>query len=240
MDDVEFRSRGVYLPRADALVVADLHVGRDEASDVAFPLGERRDLTERLRALLSQSEPASVVFAGDVLHSFGTPTERARESLRDLVATCRDAGCRPVFVRGNHDTALESALASESIPAALGDDADAVVVCDDPRTVVCHGHEAPGVDADRYVVGHGHPAIAIEGQRRPCFLSAPNAHRGADLLMVPAFSRLAPGVEINGARTADLQSPLLPPLDEVRPVVYDDESGEALAFPPLGEFRRLL
>jgi putative SbcD/Mre11-related phosphoesterase len=231
VDEIQFLPRGAYLPGADALVVADLHVGRAEASEVAFPLGERRDLCSRLRALLATSTPSTVVFAGDVLHRFDAVTERTRETVADLVAACDDADCDTAFVRGNHDTAIDSIRGTVS---------DAYVVCEEPRVVVCHGHEEPTPDADWYVIGHDHPAIAIEGQRRPCFLHAPDAYRGADVVMLPAFSRLAAGVEINDARGEDLQSPLLCRLGDVRPIVYDKSGEETLEFPPLGSFRGLL
>ncbi|RLM94549.1 metallophosphoesterase [Halobellus sp. Atlit-38R] len=231
MDGFQFLPRSVFLPTADALIVADLHVGRNEASDVAFPLGERRDLLDRLGALLARTEPTTVVFAGDVLHRFETVSERSRETVAELAAACREAGSDPVFVRGNHDPMLD----------AVRDDArDAYVVAADPRTVVCHGHEEPSPDAEQYVIGHDHPAIDIEGQRQPCFLDAPAAYEGADVLMLPAFSRLAAGVEINDARGSDLQSPLVRNLGDVRPILYDDGSEEALTFPPLASFRRLL
>ncbi|MFC6726418.1 metallophosphoesterase, partial [Halobium palmae] len=44
MKGLAFRNRAVFLPAAETLVVADLHVGRDENSGVEFPLGERADL----------------------------------------------------------------------------------------------------------------------------------------------------------------------------------------------------
>ncbi|WP_231554229.1 metallophosphoesterase [Halobellus rufus] len=230
-DDIAFRSRSIYLRGADALVLADLHVGRGEASNVTLPVGERRDLTSRLDALLDATRPATTVFAGDVLHRFGPVSERSRETVAALRDCCADAGSDPVFVRGNHDTALDT---------VCDDVRECYVVGGEPKTVVCHGHEEPPVAADRYVIGHDHPAIEIEGRRRPCALVAPDAHRGADVVMVPAFSRLAPGVEINDARADDLLSPLLDGLDDVRPVVYDDDRAEALAFPPLSSFRRML
>jgi metallophosphoesterase superfamily enzyme len=221
----------VFVPDAATLVIADLHVGRGEASSVTLPLGERADLVDRLRDLLAETDPETVVFAGDVLHRFDGATERARATVDALADACRDAGARPVFVRGNHDTVLDD----------LRDDVEAThVVDDDPRTVVCHGHELPEVRADRYVIGHDHPAITIEGQRHPCFLDVSDAHRGADVLMLPAFSRLAPGVTVNDARGGDLQSPLVDSLADARPVVYDGEDGSTLRFPPLSAFRRML
>lgn len=231
MDGVTFQRRAVFLPATATLVVADLHVGRGEASNVTLPLGEREDLVTRLRTLVDGITPERVVFAGDVLHRFDRITERARETVETLVTACRDAGARPVFVRGNHDTAL----------ASIRQDAEAAVVVDtEPRTVVCHGHEPPDLDADRYLVGHDHPAITIEGKRHPCFLHAPDAYDGADVVMLPAFSRLAAGVTVDDARGDALQSPLIDSLDDARPIVYDTDEGEPLTFPPLSEFRRLL
>jgi len=231
VDGIAFHRRGVSLPDAATLVVADLHVGRDEASNVTLPLGERPDLVDRLGALLAETDPETVVFAGDVLHRFDAASERARETVDELADVCRDAGVRPVFIRGNHDTVL---------PELRDGVESAHVVNADPRTVVCHGHEIPEVSADRYVVGHDHPAITIEGQRHPCFLEIPEAHCGADVLMLPAFSRLAPGVTVNDARGGDLQSPLVDSLADARPVVYDPEDRSTLRFPPLSEFRRML
>ncbi|WP_101296319.1 metallophosphoesterase [Halegenticoccus soli] len=230
MSDLAFRDRAVFVPDAAALVLADLHVGRDEASSVEFPLGERSDLEDRLTALLAHFDPAEVVVAGDVLHSFSGPSADAREGLRAVADACRAAGARPVLVAGNHDAALErvwDGTVHDEYPL-------------DGGTVVCHGHEAPDREADLYVVGHDHPAIAIEGRKRPCYLYGEGTYRGADVLMLPAFNRLAAGATVNGMRTADFQCPLVTDADALRPIVYDRESHETLWFPPLGAFRRML
>ncbi|MDS0293489.1 metallophosphoesterase [Halogeometricum luteum] len=232
MHDVTYRDRAAYLPFADALVVADLHVGRAEASNVDFPLGEEASLEARLAALVDAFDPAAVVFAGDVLHRFDGATVRAAEGVSDLVAVCREGGARPVMVRGNHDTALRTAWD--------GDVHNEYVAAENPKTVVCHGHAAPETDASLYVVGHVHPAITVESVRRPCYLYGEGVHRGADVLVLPAFTRLAAGVPVNGLSGGDSGSPLATDLDAFRPVVCDEDAGEALPFPPLGEFRRML
>ena len=246
MLNVEFRDRGVYLPEADALVVADLHVGRAAASDVAYPLGEASDLSERLRALLDRFEPDEVVVAGDALHRFDRVSVATERSLAGLVDACRDAGARPAFVRGNHDTALDDAVVEATAPSDARDDPvrDAYEldarVRGDP-VVVRHGHEAPPADesAGLYVVGHDHPTIGIEGNRHPCWLYAEAGFRGADVLMLPAFTRLAAGVEVNDMSAREFQSPFVTDADALRPVVAR-EDGDWTEFPRLGEFRRLL
>lgn len=229
MLDASVRDRAVYLPDPDALVLADLHLGRAADSAVAFPLRERADIEERVLDLLSTFDPGTVVFAGDVLHRFDG-SRRAVDALDALVEACAAVGPRPVLVAGNHDVALPD----------LWDGA----VHDEYRladgTLVCHGHERPDGDADRYLIGHDHPVLRVEGARYPCHLYGPETFRGGDLLMLPAFTTLAQGVVVNQYRTADFDSPLVTDADALRPVVRDEAGAETLTFPPLGEFRGLL
>ncbi len=229
-----FRDRAVYLRDADALVLADLHVGRAEASDVDAPLGEADELADRLGALLDRFSPSTAVFAGDLLHEFDRASARAERALGSLAEACRDAGATPVAVRGNHDTVLDSAWDGPVHDAHA-------LAGRDRRIVVRHGHESPppGERADLYVVGHDHPTIPIEGQRRPCALYQPGVDGdGTPVLVLPAFSRVAAGVDVSGMRTDEFLSPLVRDADALRPIVFDGD--DSLSFPPLGEFRAML
>ena len=241
--DIAFAERGVYLPAADALVVADLHAGRGEASAVSLPLGERADLVDRLGALLDRFGPETVVVAGDAVHTFDRVTDRALGTLNALRDRCEVSGAALELVAGNHDVALADAWGGpvrEELVLNEADDADGDAA-GPPRTAVCHGHEAPSTAAaDRYVIGHVHPTIEIEGDRRPCVLRGDGAYRGADLLVLPAFTRLAAGVPVNDAATAGLDTPLVSDAAALAPVVYDPDREESLRFPPLGAFDRLL
>jgi len=228
MSDVEVAGRAVYLTAADALVLADLHVGRDATSSVELPLGERADLTDRLGRLLDRFAPETVVFAGDVLHSYSSVPDGVAEAVADLEGAVDDADADLVVTPGNHDGLLDTVSeAPRESEVALPD-----------GTVVCHGHEPPETDATRYVVGHEHPAITIEGRKRPCYLRGDGLYRDAAVLVLPAFSRLARGTVVNGLRTADCLSPLVSDLGACRPIVESDDG--PLAFPPLGELRRHL
>ncbi|MFB6269591.1 MAG: metallophosphoesterase [Halobacterium sp.] len=224
---VEFGERAVYLPAADAVVLADLHVGRDAASNVALPLGERDDIVDRLASLLAAFDPETVVVAGDLLHVHGGLPDGTHETVNAIETTVRGAGASLRVARGNHDTMLD----------AVGVDGEDVVELSD-GTAVWHGHDDPPVDADRYVVGHEHPAVEIEGTRHPCFLHGPDQHNGSDVLVLPAFTRLAAGTLVNGLTRDDSLSSMLSDPDGFRPVVVSE--GETLAFPALGELRGLL
>lgn len=255
MIDVAFRDRALYFPGADALVCADLHFGRDATSAVQAPLGERADLVGRLTALCDRFSPTEVVLAGDVLHSFsGTPGDAA-ESFDRMVGAIESRGARLVVTPGNHDAMLgglwqkclkpeyrlDSGSSGDSDDGVDGDEDDGSGDGGgDDELVVCHGHEAPEGKAGTYVIGHDHPTIEIEGQRRPCYLYGPAAYEGANVLMVPAFTRLAAGVVINRMQARDFQSPLVRDVEGFRPIVRDETSDETLWFPPLGEFRSML
>ena len=228
-DGLRLRDRAVYLPDPSTLVLADVHLGKDAASNVEMRLGEREDVTRRFAALVERFDPDEVVIAGDLLHSFSSLPRGVAETLDELLGTAREAGARMVVTPGNHDAMLGDLWEG---PAEreyrVGD------------WLVTHGHEAPESAADRYLVGHDHPAIEIEGQRRPCYLYGEGVYRGADVLVLPAFTRLAAGTPVNGARRGDLMSPLARDVGAFRPLVRDEAADETLAFPRLSEFRRML
>jgi len=230
VDDIAFRDRAVYLPATETLVVADLHIGREATANVAAPLGERDDLLDRLSTLRSTFDPTRIVFAGDILHSFSTVPDGVDETVETMYEECVDHGVSVVAIEGNHDKLLDTVW-----PATV----DSAVKLDD-GTVICHGHEEPGLSGNRYLIGHDHPAIRIEGVKRPCCCVDTAGYRDAELIVLPAFTRLAGGVELNHLRAGSLQSPLITAVDSLQPIIWDPDRETPLQFPPLGEFRRLL
>lgn len=229
MTSLEFRDRAVFLPEHATLVLADLHLGKDAASNVEWPVGERGDIAERFATLVERYDPDEIVVAGDFLHSFSTLPRGVMESIRELTSTAREVGARVVVTPGNHDSLLGEVWKGPT--------------SDEYRVggwLITHGHEEPEGKANGYIVGHDHPTIDIEGRRQPCYLYAEDHYRGADLLMLPSFTKLAAGVVVNGMRTRDFQSPLVTRADDLEPVVRDEADDETLRFPSLGEFRDLL
>jgi len=227
LDGVRVRDRAILL--GDVLVLSDLHVGKVAASNIEAPVGAGADMVDRVETLLGRFDPATVVVAGDLLHSFETVPRLVEETLDGLRQATDTAGAEMVVTPGNHDTMLDAVWGGPQTPEyRVGD------------TVICHGHVEPEGDADRYIVGHDHPTITVEGHSRPCYLAGDGVYRGADLLMVPAFNRLVSGVEINEMSAADFLSPLVRDVDALAPIVRDEADAETLVFPPLGEFRHRL
>ena len=230
MDEFAYRDRAVYLETTETLVLADLHLGREAVSNVSAPLGERGDLLDRLARLRTAFDPTRVVFAGDILHSFSTVPHGVEQTVTDLYTECIDDGVEVIAIEGNHDRLLEQVWPASVEPAIRLADG----------TVVCHGHDEPALSGDRYLIGHDHPAITIEGVKRSCLCVDPTGYHGNEVAVLPAFTRLAGGVELNRLRGDAFQSPLVPSVDGLQPIIWDADGETMLEFPPLGEFRRLL
>ncbi|WP_255191398.1 metallophosphoesterase [Natronobeatus ordinarius] len=225
-----FVDRALYLPDAEALVLADLHLGRAVTSAVDAPLSATADVVSRLESLLERLDPGTVVVAGDLLHSFSSLPRGVEDAVADLERAVDDAGTALVVTPGNHDAMLEAAFDGETADEYRLDDG----------TVVLHGHDEPTLGAQRYVIGHDHPALSVDGRKLPCLLYGPDCYRGTDVLVLPAFTRLAPGSTVNGLSGRDFLSPLVSDPDAFYPAVRDESGDETLWFPPLGECRQLL
>lgn len=211
----------------ETLVCADLHLGRAETSAVQAPVGDGRDVRDRLESLCERLDPETVVLAGDVLHAFETVPKGVDRRLAEIHERVSATGATLVVLEGNHDTMLDRVW-------------DGPVVDHhrlDAETVVVHGHEEPSVAADRYILGHDHPTIEIEGQRHPCVLQGPGGPSGATVVILPAFNRFTSGVVVNHLHAREFQSPVVVDTDVLEPMVRDEGHDETLRFPPLGTFR---
>ena len=232
----EFVDRAVYVPEVETLVVADLHLGRTAASAVDAPVDDGADVRRRLRSTFESvqnqfaSEPETVVVAGDLLHSFSSIPRGVERDLEALEKLVDRRGATLIVTTGNHDALLETVFDGETSSAYRVKD----------EIVVAHGHEPPPIDADRYVIGHDHPALAVEGRKLPCFLYGSGAYRGSDVLMLPPFTRAAPGATVNGMSGRDFQSPLVVDTDAFHPAIYDRADERLLWFPKLERSRSIL
>ena len=73
-DDLRFGERAAYLPELDAAVVSDAHVGLADAArrqGTGVPFDEGMVLEKAVRDVVTRFEPSTLVFNGDVQHSFG-------------------------------------------------------------------------------------------------------------------------------------------------------------------------
>ena len=222
-----FYRSALYIREIETCVVSDVHIGLAETlyrQGLHFPLHEEETLIERFEAILDRFNPAVFVLDGDIFHAFDRVSRSVVETFEVVLATLRSE-CEVILVTGSHDTML---------PAVAG---GTVERYDRGGYTVVHGDKAVE-NHGALVIGHDHPAIEIDMARFPCFLYGEGVFGGKDLVVMPAYNPLSPGVTINHMQRRDFLSPILRRVDpgSLQPVVEVD--GEVVVLPPLAGIRR--
>lgn len=203
-----YGERAVHWPAADALLVADLHLGKGEVfrrAGLAVPRGGTASDLGRLAALLQATRAARLVILGDVLHGALHP----RAAWRDDWRAFREAhpGLRIEAVVGNHDRSLRDSAGPSDLGLVLRGEAASergVVLCHEPSQA------PPGMPS---LCGHQHPAAHVAGLGRlPAFWWRVASRQ----LVMPAFSaftgRTVPRPSAGDAFLACAGHAVLPPM----------------------------
>ncbi len=201
------------------LVVADLHIGYEEALNkqgVLVPRLQFNKLKNRLTKLLKLTNPETVIINGDVKHEFGTISEQEwRETLKiiDLITV----NSKLILVRGNHDTVIG--------PIAKKRDVEIVNYYVVNDVYICHGNKIP-TDSDfkkakTIIIGHEHPAITlkddVKSETYKCFLKG--KYENKILYVLPSFNQTTEGTNVAKEK---LLSPFLKNI-EVEVIISQDK-----------------
>lgn len=171
--------RALYWPARRRLLVADVHLGKDDtfrAAGIALPAGGARADLDRLTTLIERHGAQSLWVLGDLLHGPLVDAHWREDWARFLA---RHAGLEVLLIEGNHDRA--------AVHAQLGIAQRADRVVDGPFSFA---HMPHAVDEGRIAIGgHLHPVVRVPGFRGrfPAFaLIGPQ-------LVLPAFSLFTGG-----------------------------------------------
>jgi putative SbcD/Mre11-related phosphoesterase len=191
-----------YLPHQSTVVVSDLHIGYEsvlEDSGLHLPRIQTSKMKEALEGIVERRSPKRFVILGDLKHEFSRNLAQEWNEVRGLLAVLQEKA-EVVVVRGNHDNYLAT------IASKLG--VEMVNEYHLGGVTFAHGHE-PNEDRP-LVIGHEHPSVRLYDDvggfvKVPCFVHLPKDQ----VLVMPAFSPLAPGTDLTGATREDVFSPVL-------------------------------
>jgi uncharacterized protein len=183
--------RAVYFPHQQALLIADVHIGKAatfRSLGVPVPSGTTQENLQRISQLLQATGAKQLFVLGDLFHgrlAFDANTIGVMSEWREL-----HGNVRMYLVGGNHDA---SAGGIAALPAALniewlcqphvfaGNEADQFLFCHEPQT---HSHGF-------VFSGHWHPVQRLVGRgdsvRLPCFWQ--QSHQ----MILPAFGAFTGG-----------------------------------------------
>ena len=240
----------LYFPAGDALCIADLHLGYEEAlmenSGIALPSGQLKDVEQKLEAAIASCgyEPTKLIINGDLKHVFSESSRQEWKEVPIFIQFALNYVKEIILVRGNHDTFLGPLK-------RFGSRIKVVNALSYHDTLFIHGHNRDfawilSEGSERTVViAHEHPIIVLGDSvgarvRLPCFLIGrlgPGARR---VIVMPAFSPLAGGTPVNLASKEDFLSPILrsPGVEIDKMEVYTvDEDVGIMAFPELRSWK---
>lgn len=197
----------LYLEKQKILVVADTHIGFEEACNkqgVLIPRLQFKEIIGQLESVFNQVKPELIVMLGDIKHEFGTISRQEWRDTLNLLDYLMSKAEKVILIKGNHDTILG--------PLA---DKKGLVVRDSffvDNILFCHGHKLPDEKSESYkksktiIIGHEHPAISLRdgprAEKYKCFLLGKFKKR--NLIVMPSFSFVTEGIDV-------LQEKLLSP-----------------------------
>ena len=184
--------RAVHWRAARTLLVADLHLGKEDVfgrRGIAIPHGPSEGNLDTLAALVAATAAERLCVLGDFMHDAPREGERWLDALGDFLDAHRALAVE--VVAGNHDRVAGRARVDPRVRWIEGS------VHEGPFVLQ---HE-PGTDPRGYVLaGHVHPACRIGGGRRGDALRAPAFWFREHGAVLPAFGAFTGGETIRPAR----------------------------------------
>lgn len=166
-----------WLPLTRTLVVADAHLGYEEAVGGALPLWSTAETAVTLRHAAQRTGAREIAFIGDVVHGSALSAGATR-AIGAFLAALREVAV-VTLIAGNHEGRDRAATVLGATVESAERDGWLLVHGDRPR---------PG---RRAIVGHLHPSLRLGATvTAPAFLAC------EQLVVVPALTPYSPGLDI--------------------------------------------
>ncbi|MEM2933205.1 MAG: metallophosphoesterase [Candidatus Pacearchaeota archaeon] len=227
---IEIKNKALWLPKQKVLIIADLHIGYEEAlieEGIFVPKITFKKILNEIKELL-KLKPKIVVINGDLKHEFGEISKQEWKESLEILDLLLKNNRKVILIKGNHDTILEPIAKKKGLSVKN-------FYCIDDICIL-HGHKIL-LDEEIYskkiktvIIGHEHCAISIrDGVKQEiykCFLKG--KWHGKNLVVMPSFFSVFEGSDVKKEK-------LLSPFLEERKIknfnVYVlDEKGGAYYF----------
>ncbi len=242
-DNIYCIDKALFFKKQKLLVISDLQIGQESYlanSGIFVPQFQTNEMIINLKSLIKKTNAQTVLINGDFKHNFSSALNQEWREISRFILEIKELVKNIVIVKGNHDNFLQNILNQHNIRLvnfALIDE-----------YLFLHGDKNLDFDLKKYttlIIGHEQPAIVLrqgfEKFKIPCFLYGKTFDE-KQFILLPSFSPLSSGVEINNIEKKDLLSPILKnnlDLDSLKVIAIDKDAG-ILKFPEIKKLRELL
>jgi len=221
LDGFEIIDLGLYIKKHKILIIADIHIGYEEALNkqgFLVPRFQLKEVLTRLENILSKVKPTTIIINGDIKHEFGEISDQEwRDTLKVLDFLSKYAK-KIILIKGNHDTILGPIAKKRNVEIVEG-----FTIGD---IYITHGHEIPTkIDFSKSkttIIGHEHPAVGLRKGSRlenfKCFLLG--KWKGKNIIVMPSFNLVVEGTDI---LQEELISPFLTNIDNYYVYIVADK-----------------
>ncbi len=188
----------LYLEKQKILVLADTHIGYEEALNkqgVLIPRLQFNEIMKNLEQVFKKVKPKLIIMLGDIKHEFGTISRQEWRDTLNLLGYLLEKA-KIVLIKGNHDTILGPIARKKDLEIK-----DYFVV---NNILFCHGHKIfddkikDWKKVKTIIIGHEHPAISIRDDVRvekyKCFLLG--KYKNKNLIVMPSFNFVTEGTDV--------------------------------------------
>jgi putative SbcD/Mre11-related phosphoesterase len=203
---IEIIDSSLWLIKEKVLIIADLHIGYEEALNkqgVLITRNQFKETIELLNKILGIVKPKTIIINGDLKHEFGNISSQEWRETTKILQLLSDKA-QVILIKGNHDTILGPIARKGGLEIV-----DSYCVGD---ICIIHGDKVLNNEktqkAKTLIIGHEHPAISLREETKTekykCFLLG--KWRKQNLIVMPSFLPIIEGSDI---LKEDILSPYL-------------------------------
>lgn len=196
INGIEIKGKALWLKKQRILIVADLHLGYEEALNkqgILVPRQMFSEIKKEIKELL-KLKPSIVIINGDLKHEFGEISRQEWHEVLEILELLMKDKRKIILVKGNHDTILGPIASKKNLKIKE-------FYCFEDICVL-HGHKIflnkEINKAKIIIIGHEHPAISIcEGikqEKYKCFLLG--SWKKKKLIVMPSFFSVFEGSDV--------------------------------------------
>lgn len=222
----------LHMRKIRAMVIADLHLGFEgimAEKGIFIPKFQFEEIMKRLER---EKEEEILIILGDLKHEFSSTTYHEFSEVREFFSWAKENFSKVYLVRGNHDNFIA--------PLCRKFGVEFLEELSLSNFFFIHGHKDKELPYGYIILAHEHPAIELYNkilrEKIKCFLYGKIGKR--KFVVLPSYSILMQGTEINLIPRKELLSPILRKIDinSLFCLGIDEEVG-FLNFPQLGKLR---
>ncbi|SNY91910.1 putative phosphoesterase [Cohaesibacter sp. ES.047] len=201
---VALLSGGLYLPRLEMLLLADLHLEKGSAFAMRgqfIPPYDSHDSLKQLASDIGALDPGHVVCLGDSFHDVGGPArlpQDCRETLSDLMTNRKWS-----WICGNHDPQLDGLVGGDVLDTmVLEGGTGGIGLTHEPGSLIApdEGNDdeteaAPGLELS----GHLHPVATLASRQRGRTMRRKSFVITRNRIILPAYGSYTGGLNVREA-----------------------------------------